>query len=245
MPHTHRRPTSGLGDGPPVVGRHRSKFPSSPGSGTMNRIRLMVLAGVLAVGGLRLGASSAHAQVPSGAAPATAPRYYYGPGYYGYGYYYYPTTPSASDLSRRLLLRPVRSGFPAAERGPPRPDRPRRATCKALAQATSVIPSQRSPHGAGSMHRVPHHGERLMGRRKLLGILGGTAAGLIAVTGGDARAEPQVCRGLCRLHARVRGGIPPLLPAGHVRQGGLREGDAPLARTVPRCVAPRRSSWLG
>ncbi len=48
----------------------------------------------MAVGGLGLGASSAHAQVPSGAAPATAPRYYYGPGYYGYGYYYYPTAPS-------------------------------------------------------------------------------------------------------------------------------------------------------
>jgi hypothetical protein len=58
----------------------------------MNRIRLMVLAGLFAVSGLGLVASSAQAR--SGAAPASAPRYYYGWGYNGWGYYYYPTAPT-------------------------------------------------------------------------------------------------------------------------------------------------------
>lgn len=67
----------------------------------MNRIRVTVLAGVLAVGGLGLIASSAHAQAPGGAAPATAPRYYYGWGYNGWGYYSNPAAPSV----------PTRGGF--------------------------------------------------------------------------------------------------------------------------------------
>jgi hypothetical protein len=63
----------------------------------MNRIRMRVLFGILAVGGLWLAGSSAHAQVRGGTAPTPAPavRYYYGPGYNGYGYYYYPTAPTA------------------------------------------------------------------------------------------------------------------------------------------------------
>jgi hypothetical protein len=73
----------------------------------MNRVRPMVLAGVLAVGGLELGASSVHAQVPSGAAPA--PRYYYGPGYYGYGYYDYPTAPTVPTYRGGFYSAPARS----------------------------------------------------------------------------------------------------------------------------------------
>ena len=65
----------------------------------MKRIRSMVLVGVLTVSGLGLGASPATAQLPSGAAPAAAPRYYYGPGYYGYGYYSYPAAPTVPTYS--------------------------------------------------------------------------------------------------------------------------------------------------
>lgn len=61
----------------------------------MNRIRVMVLAGVFAAGGLGIIASSARAQAPGGTAPASTPRYYYGWGYNGWGYYYYPTAPPA------------------------------------------------------------------------------------------------------------------------------------------------------
>jgi hypothetical protein len=62
----------------------------------MNRIRMTVLFGILAAGGLWLVASTAQAQVRGGTAPAPAPaaRYYYGPGYNGYGYYSYPTAPT-------------------------------------------------------------------------------------------------------------------------------------------------------
>jgi hypothetical protein len=62
----------------------------------MNRIRVPVLVSILAVGGLGLLASAARAQVPTGAAPAQAPRYYYGWGYNGWGYYYYPTAPTVA-----------------------------------------------------------------------------------------------------------------------------------------------------
>jgi hypothetical protein len=61
----------------------------------MNRIRVTVLASVLTVGVLGLVAPSAHAQAPSGTAPASVPRYSYGWGYNGWGYYYYPTAPTA------------------------------------------------------------------------------------------------------------------------------------------------------
>lgn len=67
----------------------------------MNRIRVTLLAGVLAVGGLGLIGASAHAQAPNGVAPAPTPRYYYGWGYNGWGYYYYPAAPSV----------PTRGGF--------------------------------------------------------------------------------------------------------------------------------------
>ena len=75
----------------------------------MNLIRLMVLAGVFAVGGLGLVASSAHAQAPRAAAPASAPRYYYGWGYNGWGYYYYPTAPTAPAYSGGFYSAPARS----------------------------------------------------------------------------------------------------------------------------------------
>jgi hypothetical protein len=61
----------------------------------MNRIRVTLLAGLFGAGGLGLIASSAHAQAPSLAAPASSPRYYYGWGYNGWGYYSYPTAPTA------------------------------------------------------------------------------------------------------------------------------------------------------
>jgi hypothetical protein len=75
----------------------------------MNRIRLVVLAGVCAVGGLGHFASSAHAQAPSGAVPASAPRYYYGWGYNGWGYYYYPTAPTAPTYSGGFYSAPART----------------------------------------------------------------------------------------------------------------------------------------
>jgi hypothetical protein len=75
----------------------------------MNRIRVTVLASVLAAGGLGLVASSAHAQAPSGAAPASAPRYYYGWGYNGWGYYYYPTAPTAPTYRGGFYSAPARS----------------------------------------------------------------------------------------------------------------------------------------
>ena len=78
----------------------------------MNRIRMTVLAGVLTIGGLGLIASPAHAQAPGGAAPASAPRYYYGWGYNGWGYYTYPPVPSV----------PARGGYfssPAPARSSP------------------------------------------------------------------------------------------------------------------------------
>lgn len=54
----------------------------------MNRVRLAMVAGVLAVGGLGLGSSSVQAQYPGG--NTATPRYYApGGGYYG-GYYYAP-----------------------------------------------------------------------------------------------------------------------------------------------------------
>lgn len=94
----------------------------------MKRIRMTVLAGVLAVGGLGLIVSSAHAQAPSGAAPASTPRYYYGWGYNGWGYYYYPTAPSI----------PTRGGFFSG----PAPARP-------SAPVTRTTPSTYSEYGTG------------------------------------------------------------------------------------------------
>ena len=94
----------------------------------MNRICMTVLAGIFAVGGLGLIASSAHAQVPSAAAPASAPRYYYGWGYNGWGYYYYPTAPSI----------PARGGFFST----PAPVRP-------PAHARSTPPSAYREFGTG------------------------------------------------------------------------------------------------
>jgi hypothetical protein len=75
----------------------------------MNRIRVRVLAGVLAVGGLGLAASWAQAQAPSVAAPASAPRYYYGWGYNGWGYYYYPTAPTTPTYRGGFYSAPARS----------------------------------------------------------------------------------------------------------------------------------------
>jgi hypothetical protein len=75
----------------------------------MNRIYVTLLTGVLAVSGLGLVASSAHAQAPSVAAPASAPRYYYGWGYNGWGYYPYPTAPTAPAFSGGFYSAPARS----------------------------------------------------------------------------------------------------------------------------------------
>lgn len=61
----------------------------------MKRMKTMVLAGVLAVGGLVVGTSAAKAQAPAG----TAPRYFYGLGPNGYGYYYYPTAPAPAPVA--------------------------------------------------------------------------------------------------------------------------------------------------
>jgi hypothetical protein len=62
----------------------------------MNRVRVLILTGVLAVGGSGFAVVSAQAQAPRAAAPAPAPRpYYYGPGYAGYGYYSYSAAPTA------------------------------------------------------------------------------------------------------------------------------------------------------
>lgn len=85
----------------------------------MNRIRLMVLVGVVAIGGLGLAVSSAYAQAPGVAPGAAAPaaRYYYGPGYNGYGYYYYPTAPAAPTYRGGFFTAPARSnsgGTPAS-----------------------------------------------------------------------------------------------------------------------------------
>lgn len=62
----------------------------------MNRLRLLVLAGVVIFGGLGSRASSARAQAPG--APA-APRYFYGLGPNGYGYYYYPAAPAPAPAA--------------------------------------------------------------------------------------------------------------------------------------------------
>jgi hypothetical protein len=75
----------------------------------MNRIRVTVLAGLLAVGGLGLVAPSAHAQAPRVAAPASAPRYYYGWGSNGWGYYYYTTAPTAPTYLGGFYSAPARS----------------------------------------------------------------------------------------------------------------------------------------
>ena len=75
----------------------------------MNRVRLMMLVGVLTVGGSVLVAPSVHAQAPSVAAPASAPRYYYGWGYNGWGYYYYATAPTAPTYRGGFFTAPARS----------------------------------------------------------------------------------------------------------------------------------------
>lgn len=59
----------------------------------MNRVRLMIVAGALISGGI--GISPALAQAPSGVAPASTPRYYYGWGNGGWTYYGYPRAASA------------------------------------------------------------------------------------------------------------------------------------------------------
>jgi hypothetical protein len=59
----------------------------------MNRMRLMMITGVLAFGGWELGVSPAQAQAPGAAAAAPTPRSYYRWGYNGLGYY-----PNASTL---------------------------------------------------------------------------------------------------------------------------------------------------
>jgi len=71
----------------------------------MDRRRSMVLVGVLTVSGLGVGASPAMAQVPSGAAPAAAPRSYSGDGnsYYGDGNPYYPAAPTVPTPGGRLF----------------------------------------------------------------------------------------------------------------------------------------------
>jgi hypothetical protein len=64
----------------------------------MDRMRSMVLVGVLTVSGLGIGASPAMAQVPSGAAPAAAPR-----SYSGDGNSYYPAAPTVPTPGGRLF----------------------------------------------------------------------------------------------------------------------------------------------
>jgi len=81
----------------------------------MNRLRLLMLAGVVAVSGLAVGTSSAKAQAPSSAAPAAAARYFYGLGPNGYGYYYYPSAPTPAPAAAPTYLggfysTPARSG---------------------------------------------------------------------------------------------------------------------------------------
>jgi hypothetical protein len=75
----------------------------------MIRIRSLVFAGIFAVVGFGLVASSARAQAPSSATPASTPRYYYGWGYNGWGYYYYPTAPAAATFRGGFYSAPARS----------------------------------------------------------------------------------------------------------------------------------------
>ncbi len=90
----------------------------------MKRTKTMVLAGVLAVGGLGAATSVAKAQAPTGAAP----RYFYGLGPNGYGYYYYPTAPASAPT--------YRGGFYSA---PARPS----------ARASGTTPSTYREYGSG------------------------------------------------------------------------------------------------
>src|SRR4051794_30619956 len=65
----------------------------------MNRMRLMVLSGLMMLGSLGLGTSSAQAQSVGGTTPRT-PRYYgAGGGYYG-GYYFAPQAAPSYNAPR-------------------------------------------------------------------------------------------------------------------------------------------------
>jgi hypothetical protein len=81
----------------------------------MNRIRMIGLFGILAVGGLWLAVAPAHAQVRGGTAPtpSPAPRYYYGPGPNGYGYYYYPAAATVPTYGGGFYTSPA----PTVSRG--------------------------------------------------------------------------------------------------------------------------------
>lgn len=90
----------------------------------MNRLCLLVLAGVVMVGGFGFGASSARAQAP--AAPST-PRYFYGLGPNGYGYYYYPAAPvpapaAAPTYRGGVYSAPARSYSRSPQAGRPAQD---------------------------------------------------------------------------------------------------------------------------